>query len=1254
MKIREELFLLFFIAVQVQCFNISKYISNNPCLISEIEVSFQETNSSKILTTNNLCVIYEHLKAINSLLKPKYEKLILVIADDVKDAVTMAKYLSHNNRVPIEKNKLFIPYLLLNDVRKILNLLYYDNETSTFIFAYPRNMGNEILGNYLAQKIINAAELSSVILTIKGEFENETLHRLFQVSSTILMEYPQILLIPLPDIPLNEHTCSIKFILEKIKNYLDDDNKNDENNDDYYYYYYHYNDVDNNVKESYNYLVKSIYNNLVNLNSQPKSETFLCKNGELFNSPEKVLHLLLGYSRIKLNNFFNLNSTEEDVNCMRLQMFKLKSKSLLTDSPFSKITTLSDVFDTLDFLVKQMSDLENEVSYMCNNNENLEIILQLCFLKFLPDKQLFESFESFAKNYFKQKIDWFQRLLAMFKNVNFWNATRKSSELEELYYGIPKINENDENSMKNALFTVKNITLKMNINVNCSPISSMNYKLQVKGNFLRLSDIGIALRKHICPGNVTFVELFSLDKIIIDKDLVLNGEGMSIYIFAPITEIILNRTIGTDSTSINSYDLPEDSRRTYFALSKKVINRKDLRLSSIVDKIDEVQLSFSKVRKNISNGISCFVEAGQGVAEGIHVRNELNSSSNYSKVDVQLLIDNDAVDKIDTSLNFQVYNKQCFKRSQIFVGMSKYIRLENFGDSFSEYRRFIVKEILKCICSTYDQLYYDLNSIKFIPHKYNTFIFIDELTEFEKHYSAKTNKTIMLNLLKMWNNKFREHLLYQLQSKNEILHTKVLLSLDTMVSRKIQKLENKVYPDALLIIKTLAVACIQDSEKLNDTKILFDMDIINERYTAEFDEEIKNLNALLSNQNYLFRRINNITTRIQELVKGIDKIIEVNKIENNRLLGLIGELKSQAVLLAILDFFKFVSLALSFINPVCAIVGASLSKDVNTFKSEPTDGSKYKAVITSMNRSYQHLREINENEEGRETFKPKNYENNYFDLVSIVEKVINKVREIKPKADELIDNINNSLEEIKNLKKYKIEMYEKLEPFAEEIHMKVINQSKKFRKLSIPYLDYEKWRMDAFLLDASKDFEEWTRKFNVDERVITKFKKAMETTIRLHTLMKEMNYKITGAQLISDRAKIPYQIDDIRDEKLENRVIQLTRIIYANDIIDENKKFSLIRNQLLFPSIGRMKVESIVDPLERANLIVNIYKPIWKFLRDANINKIYVPFYENSYWANLYSFYTWNNSTHSTEIQKILEGKTVKLFADIVLTLRML
>lgn len=918
-----------------------------------------------------------------------------------------------------------------------------------------------------------------------------------------------------------------------------------------------------------------------------------------------------------------VNSTDQNVMCLQQLWPKMVDSALLSDLSSSDITTLTDVFN----VVKLYNTIHEQIwlSYrnesfaeFCSSKLNSKILQQLCFTQYTKNKQVIKYWEYSINNNFLINVKWFQRLWKMFQDSSEWSKATISSELQKLFIEIPKYNQYDEQFIKKVYKIVYENIVKMEVNVTCSQITSTTYKLQIKGNFIHL---GAILRNHQCPGEIELIEVFSSYKIIIDENI--NNDKQQLNIISPVWEIIFERFVYLSDT-----DRRKEGK--FFAISGETINGNYLQISTRLSSLHNV------LNQIAEREILCY-SFGQ-----------LYYLKNYSYNDIQSGLS-------ETIMRDEFKTNRC---SENITHLQNSNAVQYFIESFKGYKTFILTEILKLTCTHCAQVYLNLNSNKYIPTNYNTVDFTNELIALEKYYSVERNETLTLMLFKSWNEQFRNYHLHQLKSQNELIQRKLLLSLDTMISRKIEKLESKFYNNPIFLIETYLMACIDGSKKLKDVEIVFHMRSITNRYSSEFTEEIKKADLLISSNliDYLDKRLDDLKVEMQEVVKAIDKVIESKKQDNKDLIKLREKLQEQRALLALFALLKLIALSLTFINPVCAVIGAGLSVGINMIESSTTGAENSKIVMNSMRRNYASLKELKLTTDTNiyDSKRSVNTVNNYADVAGLFVETEKKITKQASKIDEVNYKIEQNLKDIKNLESYKTEIHEKMEPFIERIHSEIMNQTGNFHKLSITYLEYERWHMDDLLSDVSKEIKKWTDLFSVTESAVEKLKKAIQTTIRLHTLIREMKYKISEAQFISNIAAVPHQITNIQDVDLKNRVTDLMHIHYANDIIDEYRKWVHSFRQYIFPfiykfsEINNVEIFNTFNLVDKANILIEklIYFKSYLIQKRAEGE----PKFQKANFgsdAPLPPFYTWTSSRHSTEIQDILEGEDVQLFADI-------
>ncbi|XP_051165492.1 uncharacterized protein LOC127284211 [Leptopilina boulardi] len=127
----------------------------------------------------------------------------------------------------------------------------------------------------------------------------------------------------------------------------------------------------------------------------------------------------------------------------------------------------------------------------------------------------------------------------------------------------------------------------------CNPINKeveIIYKLEIRGSVIKLSDIK---EENLCKGKVGYLEIFALNEILIDKDLIRQGQLLQIVLLAPKIKILGKRKINLNGTpgeelisslnghmGINGNDglagNTGGSGGIFFAIANKIENRNNL------------------------------------------------------------------------------------------------------------------------------------------------------------------------------------------------------------------------------------------------------------------------------------------------------------------------------------------------------------------------------------------------------------------------------------------------------------------------------------------------------------------------------------------------------------------------------------------------------------------------------------------------------------------------------------------------------
>ncbi|XP_033222699.1 uncharacterized protein LOC117176554 [Belonocnema kinseyi] len=114
--------------------------------------------------------LINHQKTVDDIINSSHEKVVILLADDMKDAITLAQFLSQNNRLLHLKNREHLD----NSEKSVYDLilknyhLYKNVNTSTVFFAYPRNTDDEVFARYVAQKVMENSKKVKVVLTLRN------------------------------------------------------------------------------------------------------------------------------------------------------------------------------------------------------------------------------------------------------------------------------------------------------------------------------------------------------------------------------------------------------------------------------------------------------------------------------------------------------------------------------------------------------------------------------------------------------------------------------------------------------------------------------------------------------------------------------------------------------------------------------------------------------------------------------------------------------------------------------------------------------------------------------------------------------------------------------------------------------------------------------------------------------------------------------------------------------------------------------
>lgn len=477
----------------------------------------------------------------------------------MNDGIKFAEKLSNNNRLLPKREKTF-SYVNQVLYEEIIENYYLYTHHPVKIFVYPINTQNELLATYLANKTINTAQIIFYNLVSGERLTKYTLNHLFNVSSTILnngifKNHPPRRNIQLQTIN-NSSSCQFSKIINKLENYF-------------------FQKFTNFDMLKFNSSFMRLIKNVKNLNDQEKLELKLILNHrdqkwslknscpfkrEVFDYPiiEKngKNYETVFQNDVKINetnDYLNFVKNDENRECFVLKALQMRDARINIEA--KNLTNIFTFVNWLQSLYKNLMQFKNnEKSYenICND-EKLEIVKLLCFIRSGYNTETKASklwtlhVKWIAENYLQKKEEWFTKLLAVYENVNKWNDDKISRQIQRLYKEIAMIAGNDEDFMRNAFFIINNNTVKMEADISCHLMNNDTYKLQVRGKFFKFSEIET---KNYCFGTIKSIEIFALEKVIIDDDFVRDGEEIELILIAPIWEVVFNRIINlTDSSS---------------------------------------------------------------------------------------------------------------------------------------------------------------------------------------------------------------------------------------------------------------------------------------------------------------------------------------------------------------------------------------------------------------------------------------------------------------------------------------------------------------------------------------------------------------------------------------------------------------------------------------------------------------------------------------------------------------------------------
>lgn len=270
----------------------------------------------------------------------------------------------------------------------------------------------------------------------------------------------------------------------------------------------------------------------------------------------------------------------------------------------------------------------------------------------------------------------------------------------------------------------------------------------------------------------------------------------------------------------------------------------------------------------------------------------------------------------------------------------KSIGMDDFILAVIKYRKNLILNTLKTGTISYAQFYKKLNNNLHLVKILNGSVFLAELFDLEySYYSLELNKSIIMSI--GWNQGMT---LYKSDQKymKETNDYKILLSkLQDMTSRKVEDFQNNFHDIPILKIDIYLRQSIEDSKKLRNVEVINKLTEIGNEFKKDFEKEIEEAGKLVDEGLivYLEKRIDDLNIEIERLVKEIDEMIESKRNSINNLEEIRKQIIGTLVLRSIFTVLQLILKGITFINPVCAVIGTAASSVLSVIEENVLDSN---------------------------------------------------------------------------------------------------------------------------------------------------------------------------------------------------------------------------------------------------------------------------------------------------------------------------
>ncbi|XP_043472606.1 uncharacterized protein LOC122505190 [Leptopilina heterotoma] len=1245
---------------------------------SLMETEYSETNHE---TFENISVFYDYWETIDELIfDVEIEKLVIILTDDVAKGIHVLEKMTNNKRVKPKKNRNDLHYteqFLYDIIEKNFHLF---QSSDTYYYVYPTQLQNDMFMFYLHFMIFKDYS-KTTFHVVKFEesfspsgdnsFTDTVIPAITNPSCIQLSKYST----NIPKIFLNY------YLLQKIIYFYDSNTfrKYAANYNDLSLLLAHYDVCDRNTG-SMNNIFYSI----------PRQRSL--------DVHDYIINLILKFDTdnnldTKNNVFLNVTNLDTILNFQRT--IKTAHKNIKSNN-------------------------DTDLKALCNLNQNFKLLKLFCFLKnnyheHIEDSNamglqmlsFIDNLKNFFTTFLENTNDWLKKLLAIYYNVYVWEKAKILIELQGVYNDIPYVSRKNDDLLKKMIFIVDEKVMSLKANLcpcTCSLLSEEKYKFQIEADVINFNEY---FKKTLCPGDVKVYEFFALHKIIFDKNINAVGKELEIIIIAPIWEVSGNIKLDFSGEKYKRRDSNLTGRQggTFFGMyvTLQLSNNDHLK----IDVSSGYKMNGKGIILPFSNNQS-FKFTTKLTIKSLDTRNDpkivsyhstnavmrykkliLSSMLKYNNSDYKFLYTNlsnnseilndyttmDIIDelysleefylqddkKLDSLFMYKVYKKGIiYKILNMKKNNDSYL---NDDQTIQHLNTFYTRKIKNLEEGFYKKPILHINDyLKFILSDANSIQNLDILNRFQ----------IIVN---NFTQEFREEI-----AEGE----KRLIDIGKYVKEKTDELNQQI-GRIKAEIDTLHEQKKNESLQLKENKILLGENKI----VKQICGTIKIISSFAALINPFFAvggalLLSTATVVESLLVKPVNDVVHIkipntiyDKLEESNINRQAQNKYSNITLPAamsknIKDYIKNYDDLRK--QPVAGIEGIhrELFKDytkevVEQMKTETEACSNQKVPgkcqIETIKKHKEKLHIMGSYNQQKHLNRMKNLNKIPFaaDNLLVSVDVFNDIRKTDALEEEMINQANESDQELENLEKFNKEVEDTLKPKIENLRNIFNTFSDGFVNASTTtFLEFEKWRVDEELSKYFKNLKSWVKDLKIADEfqeIMDNLEVAIQTTIKFHILVKEFKSKIDNAEYMEHLVAAPFHEIFTNDPNLRVAYTKLSHFYYANQILDEYTKWLISFKQYTFPCMNyypEIKEIYFLDtksPVMKANSIIQAMKSVNKHLNkiEAEGYSAFIDFRVGNFGngTSRPPFYEWNSSLHYSTIKEMLDGKQVKLFANI-------